>query len=184
MTEWLTIFDSEKNTLGKKLRDEVHRDGDWHETFHCWFIEKDDEDMFLYFQLRSKNKKEAPGIWDITSAGHIMHDEDVQIGGLREIEEELGLSFQTTDLTYKGIYKIDYEISNLTDREFCHMYFHNVIKPLPFAPGDEVDDVMKVRATAFLQLLKREISSFSAISVLNNKPITITFEDIYPYDLT
>ncbi|HDR6009819.1 TPA: DNA mismatch repair protein MutT, partial [Bacillus anthracis] len=25
--------------------------------------------------------------------------------------------------------------------------------------------------------------SFTAISVLNNKPITITFEDIYPYDL-
>ena len=56
MTEWLTIFDPERNTLGKKLRDEVHRDGDWHETFH-WFVEKDTEDMFLYFQLRSKNKK-------------------------------------------------------------------------------------------------------------------------------
>ena len=69
-----------------------------------------------------------------------MHDEDVQIGGLREIKEELGLSFQTTDLAYKGIFKIDYEISNLTDREFCHMYFHNVINPLPFAPGEEVDD--------------------------------------------
>lgn len=112
-----------------------------------------------------------------------MHDEDVQIGGLREIEEELGLSFQTTDLVYKGIFKIDYEISNLTDREFCHMYFHNVINPLPFAPGEEVDDVMKVHATSFLQLLNGEISSFTASSVLNNKPITITFEDIYPYDL-
>lgn len=160
----------------------MHRDGDWHETFHCWFVEKDEEDMFLYFQLRSKNKKEAPNIWDITSAGHIMHDEDVQIGGLREIEEELGLSFQTTDLAYKGIFTIDYEISNLTDREFCHMYFHNVINPLPFAPGEEVDDVMKIHATSFLKLLKREISSFTAISVLSNKPLTITFDDIYPYD--
>ncbi len=151
--------------------------------FIVWFVEKDTEDMFLYFQLRSKNKKEAPCIWDITSVGHIMHDEDVQIGGLREIEEELGLSFQTNDLTYKGIFKIDYEISNLTDREFCHMYFHNVINPLPFAPGEEVDDVMKVHATSFLQLLKGEISSLTTISVLNNTPITITFEDIYPYDL-
>ena len=133
MTEWLTIFDSERNTLGKKLRDEVHRDGNWHETFHCWFVEKDAEDMF-YISNYALKIKEAPLIWDITSAGHIMHDEDVQIGGLREIEEELGLSFQTTDLAYKGIFTIDYEISNLTDREFCHMYFHNVINPLPFAP--------------------------------------------------
>ncbi len=89
-----------------------------------------------------------------------MHDEDVEIGDFREIEEELGLSFQRTDLAYKGIYKIDYEISDLTDREFCHMYFHNVIKPLPFAPGDEVDDVMKVHATAFLQLLKERFHLF------------------------
>ncbi len=112
-----------------------------------------------------------------------MHDEDVQIGGLREIEEELGLSFQTTDLAYKGIFKIDYEISNLTDREFCHMYFHNVIDPLPFAPGEEVDDVMKVHATSFLQLLKERFHLLQLFLFLNNKPITITFEDIYPYDL-
>ncbi|MEH7894155.1 DNA mismatch repair protein MutT, partial [Bacillus thuringiensis] len=43
--------------------------------------------------------------------------------------------------------------------------------------------VMKVHATSFLQLLKGEISSLTTISVLNNTSITITFEDIYPYDL-
>ena len=30
--------------------------------------------------------------------------------------------------------------------------------------------------------IKREISSFTATSVLSNKSITITFSDIYPYD--
>lgn len=67
----------------------------------------------------------------------------------------------------------------------CHMYFHAVTKPLPFAPGDEVEDVMKVNATSFLQLLKGEISSTTGIPVLNKstKSITITFEDIYPYEL-
>ncbi|HDX9666962.1 TPA: DNA mismatch repair protein MutT, partial [Bacillus cereus] len=40
----------------------------------------------------------------------------------------------------------------------------------------------KIHATSFLQLLKREISSFTATSVLSNKSITITFSDIYPYD--
>ena len=57
MTEWLTIFDSERNTLGKKLRDEVHRDGNWHETFHCWFVEKDAEDMFYISNYALKIKK-------------------------------------------------------------------------------------------------------------------------------
>lgn len=185
MAEWLTIFDTEGKELGKKLRDDVHRDGDWHETFHCWFVEKENNDICLYFQLRAKNKKDFPGKWDITSAGHIMHDEDIQIGGLREIEEELGLSFQTTDLKYEGIFKINHEMPHFIDREMCHMYFHNVIKPLPFAPGDEVEDVMKVNATSFLQLLKGEIPSITGISSLNEhaKPIAITCEDIYPYEL-
>ncbi|WP_439742002.1 NUDIX hydrolase [Bacillus pseudomycoides] len=185
MAEWLTIIDTEGNKIGKKLRDDVHRDGDWHETFHCWFVEKDNEDIFLHFQLRAKNKKDFPGKWDITSAGHIMHDEDVRIGGLREVKEELGLSFQATDLEYKGIFKINHEIPHFIDREMCHMYFHAVTKPLPFAPGDEVEDIMKVNATSFLQLLKGEISSTTGIPVLNKsaKSITITFEDIYPYEL-
>ncbi len=77
-----------------------------------------------------------------------MHDEDVQIGGFVKLKKNWGF-LQTTDLAYKGIFTIDYEISNLTDREFCHMYFHNVINPLPFAPGQEVDDVMKIHATSF-----------------------------------
>lgn len=41
----------------KKLRDDVHREGDWHETFHCWLIERDNEDLSLYFQLRARDKK-------------------------------------------------------------------------------------------------------------------------------
>ncbi|PFE02939.1 NUDIX domain-containing protein [Bacillus cereus] len=185
MTEWLTIFDPAGNNIGKKLRDDVHRDGDWHETFHCWFVERENEDISLYFQLRAKNKKDFPGKWDITSAGHIMHNEDVRIGGLREIEEELGLSFQATDLEYKGIFKINHEIPHFIDREMCHMYFHAVTKSLPFAPGDEVEDVMKITATSFLQLLKREVTSATGISISNKnaEPITITFADIYPYEL-
>lgn len=49
MIEWLIIFDFERNIFGKKLCDEVYCDGDWYEIFYCWFVEKDIEDMFLYF---------------------------------------------------------------------------------------------------------------------------------------
>ncbi len=58
MTEWLTIFDPERNTLGKKLRDEVHRDGDWHETFHCWLLSIVEDQASIYFQIRSHLKKD------------------------------------------------------------------------------------------------------------------------------
>ncbi|MDM5188218.1 NUDIX domain-containing protein [Bacillus sp. DX4.1] len=185
MKEWLTIFDEKGNILGKKLRDDVHREGDWHETFHCWLIERDDEDLSLYFQLRAHDKKDFPGKWDITSAGHIMHDEDLLTGGLREVEEELGLSFHANDFVYKGVYKLNNEHPPLIDHEMCHMYFHIVTSPLAFAPGDEVDDVMKLSATSFLQLLKGEQSSVTGTTLINDKekPIAVTFEDIYPHEI-
>ena len=39
MGEWLTVFDQQGKKVGKKLRDDIHRDGDLHETFHCWLLE-------------------------------------------------------------------------------------------------------------------------------------------------
>ncbi|ARX70072.1 NUDIX hydrolase [Bacillus thuringiensis] len=185
MGEWLTVFDQQGKKVGKKLRDDIHRDGDLHETFHCWLLEPKKESIYLYFQLRAYDKKDFPGIWDITAAGHIMHNEDILTAGLREVEEELGLRFCETDLVYTGIYRINNEHPPLIDREMCHMYFHIVTEPLPFAPGDEVEDILKIEATSLLELLKGEQSSLTGISVLSKvkEPIVLTKEDFYPYDI-
>jgi hypothetical protein len=51
--ELLKIFDDNSNHIGFATRDEVHRLGFWHETFHCWFISKEEGTDYLYLQLRS-----------------------------------------------------------------------------------------------------------------------------------
>jgi isopentenyldiphosphate isomerase len=183
MSECLSIFSEQGEKIGVKDRDAVHRDGDWHETFHCWIVEEAEEDMYIYFQLRSSTKKDFPSVWDITAAGHILHDEDVLAAGLREVEEELGISFQQEDLCYTGIQKIDCAFPPFIDRERCHVYFHLVKQPLDFNPGEEVDDVMKIKLSALEDLVYKKQTYMVGISLLSSKEIIIESEHLYPHNI-
>lgn len=88
--ELLTTFDDNGNITGTAPRDEVHRLGLWHETFHCWFVSKEQDMLHIYLQLRSEHKKDYAGLLDITAAGHLLSDE-VPEDGVREVQEELGI---------------------------------------------------------------------------------------------
>ena len=37
--EYLDVYDENKNYLGKKDRNIVHRDALWHNTVHCWLYD-------------------------------------------------------------------------------------------------------------------------------------------------
>lgn len=89
--ELLKVFDSEGTLKGTASRAEVHKRGLWHETFHCWFLSKEDGRIFIHFQLRGPDKKNFANMLDITAAGHLSSDESVK-DGVREIKEELGIS--------------------------------------------------------------------------------------------
>ncbi len=67
MKEQLTIFDENHRKIGEKERNQVHLDGDWHETFHCWFWKED----LIYLQRRSMEKQNFPGKYDVTAAGRM-----------------------------------------------------------------------------------------------------------------
>ena len=53
-------------------------------------------------------KKDFPGLFDITAAGHILSTETVA-DGIREVEEELGIEVDLTKLHSKGVVQ---EVSN------------------------------------------------------------------------
>ncbi|KAL0327689.1 UNVERIFIED_CONTAM: Nudix hydrolase 3, partial [Sesamum angustifolium] len=48
---------------------EVHRDGDYHRAVHVWIVVESTQEVLL--QRRSDCKDSWPGVWDISSAGHI-----------------------------------------------------------------------------------------------------------------
>lgn len=96
-SERIRVFDADRNPIGIASREEVHRIGYWHEVFHCWIISDEAGVSYIYLQLRSEKKKDYPGLFDITAAGHLLANETIR-DGVREIKEEIGISLtkQTT----------------------------------------------------------------------------------------
>ena len=63
-------------------REECHATKTWHRSAHVWVFDKERNKVVL--QKRSEKKDTFPGMWDISSAGHIEFDPETQ--GTREKE--------------------------------------------------------------------------------------------------
>lgn len=121
--EMLKIFDDDRNHIGVATREEVHRIGHWHETFHCWFINGENGKEEIYFQIRSATKKDYPNLLDITAAGHILAHETVY-DGIREVREELGVNVSSDELVSLGVIKDRIIEENFIDKELGHVFLY------------------------------------------------------------
>ncbi|TYS70380.1 NUDIX domain-containing protein [Sutcliffiella horikoshii] len=160
--EQLKIFNKDRKYLGIASREEVHLKGLWHETFHCWIKALIDGKEYLYFQLRSKDKKDYPGLLDITAAGHLLSHENVD-DGIREVEEEIGIKVSMDELSYLGVIPYEKELEGFIDREHAHVYLLNGYIPLESfsLQAEEVSGIFMVPLEDFYQLWfgnKKEVS--------------------------
>ncbi|WP_313898466.1 NUDIX domain-containing protein [Lederbergia sp. NSJ-179] len=121
--ERLKIFDEDREQIGVATREEVHRIGYWHEVFHCWFISNEMGIDYIYLQLRSETKKEYPNLLDITVAGHLLENETVQ-GGVREIEEEVGIDISFQELEPLGVMEYCLIKDNFIDKELANVFLY------------------------------------------------------------
>ena len=122
-TELFNIFNENYEKLGTATREEVHKKGYWHETFHCWFMKREQNEVKILFQLRSETKKESPNLYDITAAGHLLASETIE-DGVREIEEEIGVSLSLDNLQSIGTYKYRVVQGDYIDKEFAHIFLY------------------------------------------------------------
>ncbi|WP_340024027.1 NUDIX domain-containing protein [Paenibacillus sp. FSL K6-1096] len=121
--ELLATFDEQGNRTGAAPRDEVHRRGLWHETFHCWFVRMDVSGLMIYLQLRSLQKRDYAGLLDITAAGHLLADETVR-DGVREVQEELGIAVAFDGLKPLGVIPYQMDTAGFIDRERAHVFVY------------------------------------------------------------
>ena len=56
MTEFLDVYDANKNHLGTADRNVVHAYGLWHKTVHCWMIIDGENGSELVFQRLSRSR--------------------------------------------------------------------------------------------------------------------------------
>jgi len=117
--EIVKVFNEQHEQIGTATRAEVHEKGLWHETFHCWLVNEN----YIYFQIRSAQKKDYPGLLDITAAGHLLAVETVE-SGIREVKEELGLAINVDDVVKMGMTSCSIVSENMIDNEFCHVYIY------------------------------------------------------------
>lgn len=151
--EELKIFKKDRTYIGTATRDEIHIKGLWHETFHCWIMAEIEGKEYLYFQLRSKRKKDYPGLLDITAAGHLLSNENVE-DGIREVEEEIGIKVTMDELTYLGVIPYEKELEGFIDREHAHVYLLQRVIPFEYftLQAEEVSGIFLVPFEEFYQL--------------------------------
>jgi isopentenyldiphosphate isomerase len=86
----------------RKTKTEIHRDGDWHRAAHVWIVTPDRR---VILQLRSKRKTNYPGLWDVSSAGHVSAGETALDAAIRETAEEIGIHASAGELTPIGTFR-------------------------------------------------------------------------------
>ncbi len=160
--EQLDIFNEDMVHIGTSPREEVHKQGHWHQTFHCWLISRENDKHYIIFQKRHRDKDTFPNRYDITAAGHLMAGESPS-DGIREVQEELGIDITFEDLQYLGIIKYDFHSDELIDREFCHVFISECNMPFyEYSPQlEEVSGLVKLdmeEAKAFFSGKKDSIS--------------------------
>ena len=182
MSELLDIYDEALNHIGVKGRDEAHRDGDWHQVFHCWVIGRDASgDGFLVLQKR-RDCLDYPNKIDISAAGHLQAGETAR-AGLREIEEELGLVVAFEDLIPLGRRIGINRIGDFVDRQICHVYLYECDRPLAdyrFQRA-EVAGLVQLPLAAALQLFSGALEEVRVPAVgLGSDSIAISCDDFIP----
>ena len=169
--EYLDYYDEDGNYLGYKTRDEVHKEGLWHNTVHCWLYEMDGS---VYFQIRSSSHK-----FYTTASGHVLKGETIEEAFRREIKEEIGLDIDSSDATLVDIvpWRMD-KMKNGTlikDRAKANVYvdlFEGDLDSFKFDPN-EVLGVVKVNAKDALDLFKNGKGEIEAeiITTKDNKNV-------------
>jgi isopentenyldiphosphate isomerase len=125
-------------------KSEAHQLGLWHRCIHCWIASPETSfgGPYLFVQRRAAGKETWPDRLDVTVGGHLGAGEKALEGGLREIEEELGLQITAGDLIPLGTRRVELKIPAGIDREFQEVFL--LLRSL--SPGD-------------LQLQKEEVAA-------------------------
>lgn len=190
--ERFKIFDENGTMTGTAMRSDVHRQGYWHETFHCWFISKEAGQAYIYLQMRSKHKKDFPNLLDITAAGHLLSNETVY-DGVREVKEELGVDVSFDELVPVGTVRYSLIRKGFIDNEFAHVFLYEIEHDFDdyMLQKEEVSGMYRANFADFCQLIVADVENivvqgFEVNEDGQNIYITkmINKDDFVPHDIT
>ncbi|KAA0058698.1 hypothetical protein IC582_002392 [Cucumis melo] len=152
-----------------KPRGEVHRDGVYHRAVHvCIFAESTQE---LLLQQRADCKDSWPGLWDISSAGHISAGDSSLETARKELREELGIILpkDAFELIFVFLQETITNGGQFVDNEFADVYLVTTLDPIPLE--------------AFT-LQESEVSAVKYVHYLEYKSLLANQDpEYFPYDV-
>lgn len=141
MKEYLDVLNENGDKTGKtKLRDEIHRDGDWHSSIHLWLICEGD----VLVQKRSVLKESYPGCFDASAAGHVSAGEEILVAAKRECAEEIGVDIGDRAIIELGVLKLCIENikTGFISNEFNHVLAVEIEKEHDYRiDSEEIEDL-------------------------------------------
>ena len=165
--EQFDVLDCTGRKTGARIgRDDAHANGVWHGASHCLiFYRREGRDRAL-FQRRSREKKIAPGLFDVSVGGHYTAGEDAAGAGPREIREELGLTVPFSSLVPVGRRVFVYcFLPGVFEYEFQDVF----LLPLDTRPDrlvlqpDEVDAVLELDIEEGIRLFSGRIAAANGV---------------------
>jgi isopentenyldiphosphate isomerase len=124
MEELWDELDEQGNPTGRKItKKEAHGKGLWHACVHVWIYNDKAE---ILVQKRSQKMDICPGLWDISSAGHLSSGEDPIECAAREASEELNLKIPREELKKVGYKKMSTRLKSTFKKDFIHTEFVHV----------------------------------------------------------
>ena len=146
--EIFDIVDEKGIPTGELIeRSEAHLRDIRHRTAHVWVVRQTDGRYEVLLQKRAACKESFPGCYDTSSAGHIHAGDEPLPSALRELEEELGIRAEESDLSFAGNFVSHYERvfydKPFRDNEYTFVYVYD--KPVEIEAlklqADEVESV-------------------------------------------
>ena len=105
MAEIWDVYDIHKNKKNKFHKRGVPLDkNDYHIVIHSWVVNSNDE---VILTKRHSSKKICPNMWECTEGSIVAGESSVE-GAVRELKEEIGLSFEIADAKFFASFVLDF----------------------------------------------------------------------------
>lgn len=171
--EYLDYYSEDGEYIGYKSREDVHKEGLWHKTVHCWLYDKEGN---IYFQIRKDSNR-----FYTTASGHVLKGETVKDAFKREIKEEIGLNIDSSDASLVRIVpwkmdKIKKDGTVFKDRAWANVYvdlFEDDINKFNF-DKNEVLGLVRVNAKDTLNLFEKGEGTINAFIIKQDENNIIT----------
>jgi len=185
--EQFDVLDCAGRKTGARIgRDEAHATRVWHGAFHCLMAYRGEGGVRALFQKRSRDKKIAPGLFDVSVGGHYAAGEDAAAAGPREVREELGLDIPFRSLVPVGRRVFVYCFTpGVFEYEFQDVF----LLPLESRPAglilqaDEVEAVLELEVEAgiaFFAGMRTAVQGLLLDGLQRQETVTVMQKDFVP----